>query len=280
MTKPYVQGPALLAECAAGSGTIVIVEGETYQDDCYFFGRWFGDRAREVSFFPQNGWKRVVTAVADLRTALHPRKVFGIVDRDFTVDQVLAMQATQRPGDGIFRMSQYTLENYLFDPAGWLAVLQVLHRGGPPAGWSTVAEVDAKIADIYRRLIPVGAYNYTIHEENNRQPADSLPYREHPEAVANAESDMRAWGATRTPPQPLYQVFLAHCQSLSSGPPGDLPKWITGKAVLKVLGQSLPRSKGLVPLEALVNLYLDKHPLPPAEIAEIVTRIVDRDGDP
>jgi hypothetical protein len=60
MSGPYVQGPALPTECAAGSGVIVIVEGETYQDDYYIFTRWFGGRAREVSFFPQNGWKKVV----------------------------------------------------------------------------------------------------------------------------------------------------------------------------------------------------------------------------
>jgi hypothetical protein len=29
MNRPYVHGPALLAECAAGRGVIVIVEGET-----------------------------------------------------------------------------------------------------------------------------------------------------------------------------------------------------------------------------------------------------------
>ena len=67
MTQPYVQGPALVMACSSGTGAIVIVEGETFQEDCWFFGQWFGDRAREVTFFPQNGWMKVRAAVAELR---------------------------------------------------------------------------------------------------------------------------------------------------------------------------------------------------------------------
>jgi hypothetical protein len=282
MSGPYVQGPALLTECAAGSGVIVIVEGETYQDDYYIFTRWFGGRAREVSFFPQNGWKKVVAAVADLRAALPHRKVFGIVDRDFTPDQVLDQQARQCPGDGIFRMHQYTLENYLLEPAGWFAVVQLLYRAGPPAGWSTEAEVALKIEGFYRQLIRVGAYNHTIHEENDRQPVDSLSYREHPDAVMTAEQVLSSWGATRTPPQALDQVFLARVQVLTGRASADLSKWITGKAVLNLLAQALPRLKGKggFPPDVLVNLYLDKCPRPPPEIELLVTRIVDRNGNP
>ena len=64
MSPAYVQGPALLTACSAGQGAIVIVEGESSQEDAYFYGRWFGARAREVSFFPQNGWQKVRAAVS------------------------------------------------------------------------------------------------------------------------------------------------------------------------------------------------------------------------
>ena len=66
---------------AAGSGVCVIVEGQTEQDDAWFYNYWFGDRARQVTFFPQNGWEHVVDAVAELRARF--KMVYGIIDRDF-----------------------------------------------------------------------------------------------------------------------------------------------------------------------------------------------------
>lgn len=44
MSSPYLQGPALVAACSSGQGVIVIVEGETAQDDAYVYGQWFGAR--------------------------------------------------------------------------------------------------------------------------------------------------------------------------------------------------------------------------------------------
>lgn len=42
-----------------GQGIAVIVEGNSYQDDPWFYGQWFGDRAQEATFYPQNGWYQV-----------------------------------------------------------------------------------------------------------------------------------------------------------------------------------------------------------------------------
>lgn len=50
---------------ASGSGVCVIVEGQTEQDDAWFYNRWFGNQAREITFFPQDGWTRVVDAVVE-----------------------------------------------------------------------------------------------------------------------------------------------------------------------------------------------------------------------
>jgi hypothetical protein len=279
VSDTYLQGQALLTACAAGTGVIVIVEGETYRDDVYFFSRWFGDRAREVSFFPQNGWARVVAAVTELRAALPGRRVFGIVDRDFAAADVLAAQAAARPADGVFRLSLYTLENYLLDPAGWLLVARGLHRDVPPAGWTTVAEVGGQIERAYRACQRVGAFNRTVHDEAAR--TDGLRYREFPAAVENAEMDLVAWGAKRGSARPLDEVFRRHLESLASLDVADLARSITGKAVVKVLSQTLLtwKRKGL-PAEHLLDLYLDKLPTPPAEIASLVTRIVERDGLP
>jgi len=38
-----------------GKGIAIVVEGDNYEDDPWFYGRWFGDRANEMTFFPQTG---------------------------------------------------------------------------------------------------------------------------------------------------------------------------------------------------------------------------------
>lgn len=52
---------------ASGSGVCIIVEGETELEDAWFYNYWFGNRSREVTFFPQDGWEIVVDAVMTLR---------------------------------------------------------------------------------------------------------------------------------------------------------------------------------------------------------------------
>ena len=37
----------------AGRGVAVIVEGESAEEAPWSYGQWFGDRARQVTFFPQ-----------------------------------------------------------------------------------------------------------------------------------------------------------------------------------------------------------------------------------
>ena len=91
---------------AAGSGVCVIVEGETEQDDPWYYNKWFSDLAREVTFFHQDGWLQVVTAVAQLRQLLGEKKVYGIIDRDFETPVYAPF-----PPDGLVRTQKYTLEN-------------------------------------------------------------------------------------------------------------------------------------------------------------------------
>ena len=67
----------------SGSGLCIIVEGETVQEDPWFYGQWFDNEARRFTFFPQDGWAKVGEAVAALRQTLGERSVYGIRDRDF-----------------------------------------------------------------------------------------------------------------------------------------------------------------------------------------------------
>ena len=134
----YPEGDALLAVCRAGLGKLVIVEGETDYDDPYFYGRWFGDLARELTFIPQNGHEKVLKAVQDLRTRLSPaREVYGIRDRDFSDDSAWQAQANAIPTDGVLFTRWYTLENYLLVPDGWFKA--VARTVGPNARRTALA---------------------------------------------------------------------------------------------------------------------------------------------
>src|SRR4051794_13126901 len=103
MAGRYLTGTTLLTACAAGRGAIVLLEGDDDDHDPFFYGRWFGARALDVSFCSHSGWPRVVEGVRELRDALPARAVFGITDRDFAADAVRAAQDTATPGEGVFR---------------------------------------------------------------------------------------------------------------------------------------------------------------------------------
>lgn len=278
MSAPYPQGQALVTACSAGQGAIVIVEGETHQEDAYFYGRWFGDRAREVSFFPQDGWQKVIAAVADLRNQLPSRDVFGIIDRDFAPDSVIDHQQQSKPAAGVFLTHQSTVENYLLASEGWLSVLQVLSRGEPPAGWQTVADLRAKIGVAYKDCVDLTAFNYTVRLEYDRVPRDGIEYKKHPKAVVNPGAELKAWGLPRGAPVPLDQEFVRHKQMLDALPDSEWSKWIPGKPVLKVFLEGWPY-KG-VPHEMLKSMYIDKHTYVPTDLSGLIKRIVERGGEP
>jgi hypothetical protein len=50
----------------SGIGVCIIVEGETELEDAWFYKQWFDYRAKEISFFPQDGCEKVENAVAAL----------------------------------------------------------------------------------------------------------------------------------------------------------------------------------------------------------------------
>lgn len=273
MTMPgHVTGAALVTACEAGLGTIVLTEGDDKRDDPFFYGRWFGDKALAVSFFPQNGWPKVIEGVAELQRQLPARRVYGIIDRDFASDEVLAAQDCALPPEGILRTRRYTLENYLLEAPGWFALVKLLHRDAPPVGWATIADVERRIEDAYRRCIRLGAWNYVVHVENVRTGRDGWPYREHPDSVpAGAETQLAAWGHGRGAPEPLDEQFRAHCDRLSAMSPVGWPQWITGKAVLRALHETLPFR---LPLQHLLTLYIERRPQPPDELAALIARLI------
>lgn len=273
----YPQGEILLARCRAGLGKIVIVEGESDDQDPYFYNRWFGDRARELTFLPQNGCERVVQAVAELRAALGPtREVYGIRDRDFCED---ADVREALPGDGVLRPGRYTLENYLLEPEGWFEVVRLVHRGAIPAGWDSLDAVTEQIVDAYRRCLPVAAFNWTVQQEYARLPADPtgacLGYRQHPQAIHEAAlAQLDAWGRERAAIGSLRDVFAAELDRLGGGTLDEWQRRVTGKAVLKVFHAAFPGVRGVKAPALLDNLYINTYPRPPDDLEHLIDRLL------
>lgn len=275
MKRRYLEGEALLIECRAGAGIIVMVEGETERDDAWFYQQWFGDLAREIRFFPQNGWAKVLTAVRDLREALPRHAIYGIVDRDFTEQAIVDHQFEQCPADGIFRTPYYTLENALLEPAGWLAVVHRFARGAP-SGWGTEDEVAAHLAEAYRRCLPVAAFNRVVHEEHRRTShSRTLEYLHHPNAAKDAAERLRRWGRERECVHDLGDAFEQTLMALDTMQPEAYAARVTGKAVLIALcdrlNAALPR--GGIPTEYLKDAYLREHPTPPADLVRLIETI-------
>jgi len=278
MAQRYLEGDDLLIACRAGRGAIVLVEGERDDEDAFYYGQWFGMLGREISFFPQNGWQRVIAGVEHLRRALPPRhRIFGIIDRDFAPDAHLAAQHAALPADGILRTRAYTLENYLLNPSGWLAVLRLLQRTDLPPGWENEAAIAAQITAAYRTCLDIAAWNYTVHSEQARQPGGpNLEYKEHPDALLRpkipVDEQLGAWGQQRGAPQSLDGVYRQHQTMLQALPDAELPRWVTGKAVLKVFLQALPVHK--IADRHLLSFYIHQQPDPPSDLVDLVDLIL------
>lgn len=279
----FVSGHALVTKCRAGRGAIVVLEGEDSEDDPFVYGRWFGDLATRISFFPQNGYEKVRKAVEYLREQIPDRPVYGVIDRDFADEALLVAQEQGTPSDGVFRTRWYTLENYLLDPEGWAALARAANRARVPETWATREAVSARLEAAYRACLKVAAWNLVVHDECRRDPGHpvkSLGHREHPDGVPkNAAEQLGAWGRDRGAPQLLADRFIAQAARLEALQPSEWPCWVTGKAVLKVFLRDFPVHWGPVPHPwVLVNLYLNGHSTPPGELAALVRRILELAG--
>jgi hypothetical protein len=262
----------LLERARAGTAALVVVEGETRNDDPKVYGRWFGHLARDLSFVHQDGHRQVKKAVAYLREHAPGRPVFGLIDRDFTSrDETDVTDALEH---GLFRTGWYTLENYFFaDATAWMQIVEVLNDD-PPDGWRTIAEIEARITDAYRRALPLAAWNRIVCNECRRSPGPgkSPEYRDNPKAISEeALVKLTKLGQERGAPRPLGEEFAALLLALEALPPETWPEHVTGKAVLSIFAQEFPalhstRDKPGV----LRRLYMDKHPAPPPDLAAIV----------
>ena len=220
------------------SGVCVVVEGETELDDAWFYNYWFGDHAREITFFPQNGWEKVVDAVQILQSTIGPKQVYGIVDRDFI--SMVANDPT--PDNGILRTPKYTLENYLLDPECWFRCIQPATLRTPKPGWATVEEARASIEALYQECIPLSAFNWTLRQLRTNAPEQfqrlldkDRIYVEHPKALTNRgdiQAHFRRIQSATELEDDLSDLYVARLESLKSLSHTMLEEVVSGKYVL------------------------------------------------
>ncbi len=270
---------------ASGSGVCIIVEGETEQEDPWFYNTWFGDRARELTFFPQDGWEQVVAAVASLRVSLGAKKVYGIIDRDFEAQVTYA----PFPADGILRTRKYTLENYLLDPRCWFELVRPFMRRDPKPGWGTVAEAQTTIEALYQECVSVSAYNWTLWQAQNLDsvafkglPDKEREYARHPKTLGNwgdVPSRLRRVQAHMGFPDDLGRLYADRLMYLQTLSLTELEQVVTGKIVLTLLREHFPlRLSGHRAWDDTLGAYVDTCPDPPPDLVELVERIIEDIG--
>lgn len=265
---------------ASGSGVCVIVEGETELEDAWFYNTWFSDRAREVTFFPQDGWEQVIAAVVSLRINLGTKKVYGIIDRDFVEPAYDPF-----PTDGVLRTRKYTLENYLLDPRCWFDLVQPFTRREPKPGWETKTKAQDTIEALYRECIPVSAYNWTLRQTRDLDyaaftylPDNEKAYARHPKTLENWDDvparlrNIQARMGLQDDLGSLYTNRLTTLQTLSLA---DLEQVVTGKAVLTLLRERFPlRLSGSRAWDDMLGAYVNICPDPPADLKALVDLIL------
>lgn len=265
----------------SGSGVCVIVEGETELEDAWFYNRWFASRAREITFFPQDGWQKVVEAVAALRSTLGDRRVFGIIDRDFE-DHVAY---TAVPPDGVLRTPRATLENYLLDPACWFRYVQPHTLRAPKPGWGSVEEVQATLLGLYKECAPLAAFNWTLRQARLLNPTalhalrrSDQEYKEHPTALANlgdVPTYLRGLLSQATLSADLGQMYQDRVAAMDDMTLADLEQVVSGKYVLRLLYERFPlRLSGRQAWDDVLSAYMFHCPEPPTDLEQLVDLIL------
>jgi hypothetical protein len=272
-------------ELSTGSGIAIIVEGNSYEDDPWFYGQWFGDRAREVTFYPQNGWHQVVAAMNALRERSIGVPVYGAIDRDFCEDNELDAEFESK---GILRTPRYTLENHLLDPACWATVFKRIFIRNPTAarGWDDEQRVTNFISDAYRDCLALTAHNWVVGEITVKYASPTTPSRDYltnHRAVKDKEAVLQSlanWGASIGASEDLRQLFDAKLAQLGLSKMETLSRRVSGKYVLERLLDMSPGSpnKNRYPLVLYLNLYMESCSTPPADMVNLIERIIKHAG--
>jgi len=265
----------------SGSGICIIVEGENEQADPWFYKQWFGDRSRELTFFPQDGWEKVAQAVIELRERGVIKKVYGIADRDFEayigIDEPF-------PQDGLLRTRKYTLENYQLDASCWFNWARQFTERQPWEGWHTVEEVQTHIETLYQECLILSAYNWTLYQAKklNSEAFMGLPqkereYSKHPKALKDRDvvEQLRIIQAKVTSDDDWGQIYTDQLHYLRTLSFTQLEEVVSGKYVLNLLHERFPlKISGKQAWDDILAAYMYHCPTPPDDLEDLVERIL------
>ena len=264
----------------SGNGLIVIVEGDDYTQDPFYYERWFG--ASDIAFFPQDGWIQVKSAVETLRTRTrNQRYVYGIIDRDFCSDTELE---SLFQSSGVLRTTRYTLENYLLDADTWAAVFRQVYMRDPMRAqdWGDPSAVSARIESAYRANLPVSAYNYIVNDVNVRYPersrSSTRAYAVHANEATNSATQLRIWQKELGISDDLESLFRARLDTLRNATLEEWATCVTGKPVLRSLHAMMPPSfpgNRRYDLDLFLNLYMSVTSRAPDDLSRLIDRITE-----
>lgn len=261
-------------------GVCVVVEGETDQDDAWFYNRWFSNRSSQVTFYPQNGWEKVTAAIAELRQRNPGIPVYGILDRDFETPPI----CPPVPPDGILRTRKFATENYLLSPDCWFQCIEPYLLRNPRPDWASPGLVRGKIEALYHECLPITAYNWTLREARRidfnafrRLVESDRKDRVHPDQLLsrNPAADLNGIAATMAIADDLGAIYQERLAYLQTCDPAALEELVNGKFVMKRLRQSFP----LQPLQAktwddMLSSYVFRCPDPPSDLAALIDTII------
>ena len=191
------------------------------------------------------------------------------------------------PASGIFRTRRYTLENYLLDPDCWFSLIQPFTPRRPKPGWTTVQEVQLTLQGLYRECLSLSAYNWTLRQARRadeaafrKLPKATQSYRPHPNSLTDSQSVLVNLSKTQAQmgvTQDLGQVYTARLAELQTFSDDQLTVVVSGKSVHKLLSERFPlRLSGRDAWDDVVGAYLDRCPDPPADLIEIIERILSQ----
>ncbi|HKX31826.1 MAG TPA: DUF4435 domain-containing protein [Blastocatellia bacterium] len=270
----------LAVELGAGRGVAVILEGDSSEDDPWFYGQWFGGLASKVTFYPQDGWTQVVKAVAELRRLCSGVPIYGIIDRDFCEEPELGLEFESQ---GILRTPRCTLENYLLEPACWAEVFKRIFRRNPAAaqGWDQKQTIIETIAQSYESCLSVAAHNWVVKMIMARyRPPTTLPreYLRHYKAMDDQQGVLQSlseWGSNVGASEDLREMFESRLSQLKQSPAEIHAQVVSGKLVLKRFIEHSPMPpKGRLHLYYYLNEYMEICHEPPADLTALIERII------
>jgi hypothetical protein len=258
----------------SGSGLAVVIEGVDDGDDEWVYSQWFAELSHLITFYPQDGYSRVVDAVEKLQKGRQNGSVLGIIDRDFATELEIKAQFEPDYSGHVYRTNRYTLENYLLEPQGWLEIASLFWRSNLPKGYRDLEECTKTIDDIFRSFIPAAAYNWMVWDINQYyNPSFSLEYKNIPNLN----------------PEKLYQNLLIYCQRQGLPNPDEYflrvellstkkELWhqkISGKMIFYHLIKTFPVPRLRPDKHIFVNYYVSRTEAP-KELSRLVHFLIEK----